>query len=152
VSLNPSAREATSIRKIFVKRSSQFSFSIIGAIAIFMMVLQVVVLWKSHSDTTRQTTTWLEKNQRRIEQALFLQNTLGTQGILSEHEVLDAGIESVEVFSEKGDLVTASGRGEAICSQLDRDGFRSRPLRARLCYSGPLKFADRHFGRIVITA
>lgn len=148
-----------SIHELLVKRNRRFLFSVILVIVFLFLVLQTIVLFHVHSSTQQFISNWLGKNQGRIEQALFLENSLGIQGVLGELEGLHDQAASIRVLRSDGRLAGESADkkvegcfAQKAFSASGFEGFISHPLSRNLCYRGPLHFAERQYGWIEMSA
>jgi signal transduction histidine kinase len=154
VFLNRSAPDSKYLKDILVKRSSNFSKRIIASVTILTVILQGIVLFGEYSETKQHLKSWLDQNMPRIEQAMFLQNTLGVTGMVSELDGSGvSGIDKLKIFSLDGSLVGALEPKEShTCEPSGAAGFSTDLLHSSLCYSAPLMFADKSFGSILIGA
>lgn len=151
MSLSRSSLKTPTLRELLVKRASGFSKQIIGLMIGLTLVLQVAVLIGEHSDTRQQILVWLEKNQQRIEQALFLQNTLGVDGMLRESGDLGR-IGHISIYSIANTKIAEFGSENSLCSEKASLGFQTSLTSTALCYRNTLSFADQRHGSIVIEA
>lgn len=145
-----------SIHELLVKRSRRFSYSVILVIVFLFVFLQSIVLIYEHLTTKQLIATWLGKNQSRIEQALFLENSLGIQGVLGELGGLQDLSASVRVLKLSGEVISRSADHRVEQCGFTREGsaqgYRIQLGRWMLCYRGSLVFNDRQYGWIEMSA
>ena len=147
---------SVTLREFLLIKASRFSLQLLGAMLAFSAALLVCVLWYENSIVHREIAGWLEKNQPRIEQAIFLENTLGVDGMLEELGRVDSRIDSVRIQKVDGvtQLASFGDLPSSTCGWFNqgKTGLHTDLLHGRVCYRGELTFAEHHYGYIQLTA
>ena len=147
-----SSRHIQTLSDLLRRRNKRFQISIVASVAVLFIILQSVVLFLEHQSTQTQIATWLGKNKTRIEQALFLQNTLAVGGIIDEFTTLTDQIRGVRVVQFNGEVANSKGTMRGCRELNNSNGFQTNFPYGLLCYRAPLTFADRNYGYIEIAA
>jgi len=156
VSLKTLSPNAITLREFLLLKVSRFSLQLLGTMLALSVVLLVVVFWYENSIMKQDIAAWLEKNQPRVEQALFLENTLGVDGMLAELERVDRRIESVRIVPVSGEhSISYFGTlPSGVCKWFGEHklGFKTDFFNVRVCYRSELRFADRMYGSLELSS
>lgn len=146
--------KAFTIDQILRMRARHFATSTALLLFIALCVIEAYVLSVEFGRAEAATQAWLDSNKPRIEQALFLENTLAITGLLSETDSLNIGkqqqIVGVAVTDLNGQLVTTYGNAEM--PSLDRSLLSTIIMFATgdLVVRVPLSFADKAQGNLLV--
>lgn len=141
-------RTADTISGLLRIRASKFTGSTAFVMLCVFALAQSYIVNVSFNKSRSATESWISANKQRIEQALFLENTLAINGLLEESNGLKLDhqqILGVKVVDSKGKLVTEIGDAN--------DGPRSalaEVLMGHLTTDVALEFADRPQGILTV--